>query len=226
MVADGDFIVSIWTDGGLLLTTQNVVSVPGTWVNTPLAAPLVLFAGTTYRVGVHMNNVDYYASIDLPGTFADGTINQGWVKDGDAFPTIADNYDRWWFVDLGYAPLVLTVPASPVVSGNFTNGVWSGTVAVLQPAANVALQASAGTGHSGLSVPFNVLALPKLAIAVGGNTVVLSWPTTVPAGFTLQQSSDMINWSVVPLTPAVVGSNYDVTNSIGTGGVYYRLQKP
>ena len=32
--------VSIWTDSGTLLATQNVISVPGTWVETPLATPI------------------------------------------------------------------------------------------------------------------------------------------------------------------------------------------
>jgi hypothetical protein len=216
--------ISIWNDSGSLLASQNVVSVPGTWVDTSLSVPLVLVAGTTYRVTAHENNVDFYSSDDLPGTFANGTINQSWWDGGDMFPATSDNA-RWYFVDLRYGTNFSAVPVSPVLSGNFTNGIWSGNLAVLQPASGVALRASAGTGHDILSLGFNVIGLPKLAIVVVGNSIVLSWPTA-SAGFTLQQTSDLSHWSNVPLTPAVVGNNYNVTNNIDPGGVYYRLQDP
>ncbi|HYT58909.1 MAG TPA: DUF4082 domain-containing protein, partial [Haliangiales bacterium] len=42
--------VSIWTDDGTLLASQNVSSTPGTWVETPLATPVPLAAGNRYRV--------------------------------------------------------------------------------------------------------------------------------------------------------------------------------
>ena len=75
--------VSIWTASGQLLASQNVVRVPGTWVDTPLPAPLVLPAGATYLVMVHENGVQYFWSADLPTTFPDGTINQSWWDYGD-----------------------------------------------------------------------------------------------------------------------------------------------
>jgi hypothetical protein len=38
------------------------------------------------------------------------------------------------------------VPITPTNSGNFVNGVWSGSVTVQQPATNVTLQADDGFG--------------------------------------------------------------------------------
>ncbi|HZL41776.1 MAG TPA: hypothetical protein VFD66_00680, partial [Verrucomicrobiae bacterium] len=83
--------VSIWTDNGQLLVSQNVVSDPGNWVDTPLPTPLVLLAGGTYRIVAHENGVEFYWSSDLPTTFQDGTINQSFWDYGDVFPTQGDD---------------------------------------------------------------------------------------------------------------------------------------
>ena len=215
--------VSIWTDAGSLVASRNVVSVPGTWVDTALVSPVLLAAGATYRVVVHEANVSYYWSTDLPGTFADGTIQQSWWDYGDVFPTQTDDV-RWYFVDLRYATDVGSVAISPVLSGNFTNGVWSGQLAVLEPATNVILRAIAGTGHFGESLPFDVLGTPRLAIAKAGNSVVLSWPAGI--GFDLQQTAALPDWTTVPDVPTVANGRCYVTNSIAPTNTFHRLKKP
>jgi hypothetical protein len=114
------------------------------------------------------------------------------------------------------------------LSGNFTNGTWSGNIAVLQPATNLYLEASVGTGHAGLSGPVTVLGTPKLAIAAAGKSIVLSWPAAA-AGFNLEQTpvlSPVPNWTGVPGGPAVVGDRYTVTNTIASTNMFYRLAKP
>jgi hypothetical protein len=61
-------------------------------------------------------------------------------------------------VDLRYtaaAPVAIT----PTVSGSFVNGVWTGNIAVLQSASNLALRADDGAGHAGSSSPFQVSGL-------------------------------------------------------------------
>ena len=42
--------VSIWQTNGTLLASQNVTSVPGNWVETPLATPLTTVPASTARV--------------------------------------------------------------------------------------------------------------------------------------------------------------------------------
>jgi hypothetical protein len=216
--------VSIWTANGQLLASQNVVSVPGTWVDTPLPAPLVLPAGATYLVMVHENGVQYFRSQDLPATFPDGTINQSWWDWGNQFPTQTDSA-QWYFVDLRYAKDFVSVPVNPGATANFSSGTWSGNLAVLQAATNVMLQASAGVGHSGTSIPFNVLGTPKLAIAAFSNSVVLSWPVAA-SGFNLQQASTLPNWSACSVTPVVVGDRNNVTNTLEADHIFFRLRKP
>jgi lysophospholipase L1-like esterase len=216
--------VTIWTSNGQLVVSQNVGSVAGTWVDTPLAAPVTLLGGSTYLVMVHANGVQYYWSVDLPVTFADGTINQSYWDYGDVFPTQTDE-ERWYFVDLGYAKGFPTVAISPVATTNFASGKWAGNVAVLQAANKVVLQASSGSGRSGASAPFDVLGTPKLAISLLTNSVLLSWPTAA-SGFNLEQAATLPNWGASGATPTSIGSRYYVTNSIGGAGTFYRLHKP
>ena len=216
--------VSIWTADGQLLASQNVVSVPGTWVDTPLPAPLVLSAGVTYVLAAHENGLEYFWSQSLPATFPDGTINQSFWDYGDVFPTQTSGA-QWYFVDLRYATDFVSVPVNPGATANFLSGTWSGNLAVLQAATNVMLQASAGIGHFGTSVPFDVLDTPKLAIAASSNSVVLSWPVAA-SGFNLEQASTLPDWSACPATNVVVGDRYHATNALGADHLFFRLRKP
>jgi uncharacterized repeat protein (TIGR01451 family) len=172
--------VSIWTDAGLLLVSQNVSSIPGTWVETPLASPILLAPGTRYRVATYSAGGSYYWRTGMPGTFSFGTIDQGYGYPGDGFPNGA-NLTSWAYVDLRFtATGLIGVPISPTSSGSFAGGFWSGTIAVLQAATNVVLSADDGLGHFGQSLPFNIISaqVPPVTIFVqhSGNQVLLSWP--------------------------------------------------
>jgi len=218
--------VSIWTDSGLLLASQNVVSVPGTWVDTALSNPVLLIAGSTYRIATHVTNTNYYWSSDLPKTFADGVIDVTWYDVGDVFPEQMDPSYQWFFVDLRYATDVSSVPVSPVQTPDFGGGVWSGDVSVLQAATNVMLLASAGAGNFGVSVPFNVLVTPKLAIAALSNSVVLSWPAAWTGAHLQVQTNSLTiglsnNWVTIPGTDA--SNSYTITPDNSNGTVFYRL---
>ncbi len=216
--------VSIWTASGQLLTSQPVTSIDGTWVDTPLPAPLTLYATNTYLVMAHVNAADgwYYWSGDLPTTFPDGTIHEDYWDYGDVFPTQTDPF-RWYFVDLRYNKDFVSVPVNPGTTPNFSSGTWSGNVAVLQAATNVMLQASAGNPSlASLSAAFNVIAKPSVVLSPINNSFVISWPIS-PVGFNLLQSTDLVNWVPDPVTPTPVGGLNIVTNAIGTGSMFYRL---
>jgi hypothetical protein len=184
---------------------------------------VILSAGDTYVLTVHGDEVERFWSDSLPATFPHGTINQSYYDFGDKFPTLTTG--ERWYVDLKYATDVVLVPVNPAVTGNFTNGIWSGHVAVLQAATNLILQASAGLGYSGSSAPFNVLGTPRLAITTSGNSVVLSWPAGA-VGFNLEQSTALPDWTNAPGTPAIVGDRYHVTNTLDATRTFYRLRKP
>src|SRR4029077_2584977 len=75
--------VTIWTDGGTPIVTQNVTSIGGTWQETPLATPVQLLAGVTYRVGVYTGGAAYYWTDGLPSGFPNGVMVQGYEIGGD-----------------------------------------------------------------------------------------------------------------------------------------------
>lgn len=70
------------------------------------------------------------------------------------------------------------IAVTPSVTGNFTAGVWSGSVTIDEPATNVYLTLSDGAGHVGVSNTFNVLA----AIPPGSLTVTIEPFDAVAAG--------------------------------------------
>src|SRR5205085_11195420 len=82
--------VSVWTDTGVLLLAQPVTSLPGTWVETPLAAPLQLARGTRYRVASYIPSGNSYYASGLPTNFFNGTIDQSYGGAGDGFPTASN----------------------------------------------------------------------------------------------------------------------------------------
>jgi hypothetical protein len=68
--------------------------------------------------------------------------------------------------------------------------------------------------------------VPRLTITPVGGDVVLSWPTNVP-GYTLYSNPSVtspLSWTSLG-TGTVVGTDYAVTNTVGAGPLFYRLQK-
>jgi uncharacterized repeat protein (TIGR01451 family) len=217
--------VSIWKDDGTLLAAQNVTSVPGTWVETPLDTPVELTAGTTYRVGAYTGGGDYYYHLYLTNTFADGTIDQSYQSFGDAFPNGGDGI-AWWFVDLRYSTAVgVAVPVLPIASDNFVQGLWSGSVLVPGLGTNLVLRADDGFGHFGLANPINLLLVPSLQSDYQGNVLTLSWPADAP-GFVVETSTNLSSGSwILATTPTVLSNNqYLFQVQTSNSSRFYRLR--
>ncbi|MGC3959474.1 MAG: M36 family metallopeptidase [Verrucomicrobiota bacterium] len=161
--------VSIWSNAGTLLASQNVSGTQGIWTETPLVTPLVLLAGNTYRVSFYVNGGTYYYSTSRPTTFPYGSIVNGYYyANGDTFPDTFYNSDTSIFLcDLRYTVnAALAVPIQPVSSGPFSNGAWVGAVTVAAPTTNLVLRADDGSGHVGVSNPFAVELRNDLAVGV------------------------------------------------------------
>jgi len=165
--------VSIWTDAGVLLATQNVSGSAGVWTETPLATPLALTAGTTYRVGFYTGGGIYYWNTDRPSNFPNGTLVDGYYYTyADDFPTDFYGADRVIFLcDLRYTVGSYTnIPIAPTMATNFVGGVWTGNVAVLAPGAGICLAANDGSNHFGFSTPFSVIpAIPPGTVVIFTN---------------------------------------------------------
>ena len=116
-----------------------------------------------------------------------------------------------------------SVPITPGSSGNFTNGIWSGSITVQQPAANVSLSANDGNGHGGSSNPFDVIAPNDLSlsvvdspdpVSVGANlTYTLTITNSGPSAATGVMLTNFLAANVTFLSAAVSQGTY--TQSAG-----------
>lgn len=175
--------VSIWNDAGVLLLSQPVASNPGAWSETTLAVPLELSDGNTYRIGFYGGDETYYYSDFSPGAFQHGFIGAAIYAQGDAFPTI-ELGSGLYLVDFVYSVETPALPIllSPTQSVTFANGTWTGNVNVLEGGTNVVLRAADSAQHTGLSNPFNVVAVNDadlgVSIAMAPNPCRLTTPVS------------------------------------------------
>ncbi|MEI7947597.1 MAG: S8 family serine peptidase [bacterium] len=68
------------------------------------------------------------------------------------------------------------VPITPLATGNFVNGAWSGNVTVLDSATNAHLYANDGAGHGGSSNPFDVL-FQTIGLPEAVDNTTVPWTT-------------------------------------------------
>ena len=108
---------------------------------------------------------------------------------GDAYAVYADD------VQISY-PVV-----TPTLVTNFTNGVWSGSVAALQSATNVTLVADDGAGHKGTSNPFNIQ--PATDLGLSGSAI---WVPSLRTGDRLTFNIAVTNREPAAVLDAVVQS--------------------
>ena len=148
--------ISIWTSDGLLLASAPLSGPNGIWKEAILETPLSLLAGRTYRIGVYAENLtSFFNRFDASASFPHGTIHQGYVGPGDAFPTQAHSA-QWWMVDLGYVVAGSNQPAiSPSTTGVFISGAWSDSITVDQASGSVALLVEFSNGTKGYSDPIS-----------------------------------------------------------------------
>ena len=119
------------------------------------------------------------------------------------------------------------VAVAPSVSGNFVQGVWTGSVVISQTASNLVLQADDGLGHFGLANPINVVSLPSLEMLHSGNIALYMWPVGY-SGFVLETSDSLspATWVSIPYAPFQIGDQYLLPLEMtGTNG-FYRLRFP
>ena len=101
------------------------------------------------------------------------------------------------------------IAISPVTSGNLAMGVWTGNVTVLEVATNMYLHADDGSGHTGNSNPFDVLAGVPVTL-----TVVSAQGGAYPGTVTVISGSSVTQW--VTNSPASGGSGVRYICTAGT----------
>ena len=103
----GDIVstVTIWDDeGGLLATVENVHGGDGCWKETPLATPLQLRAGATYRITVYTETNFWYVRSGGYQACADIEIINGCYGswDSEGFPHILQRWAIFGLVNFKY----------------------------------------------------------------------------------------------------------------------------
>jgi hypothetical protein len=119
------------------------------------------------------------------------------------------------------------ITVTPPISGNFVQGVWTGSVMIAQTASNLVLQANDGLGHFGLANPINVLSLPRLGMLRSGNIALYMWPAGY-SGFVLETSGNLspAMWAPVLYSPIQIGDQYLLPLDMTGANGFYRLRFP
>jgi len=163
--------------GSDYISTNNLLTFPPGITNGIIAVKVV---GDT----VIETDETFFVNLSSP---ANGTLARsqgvGTIINDDGFPGQVDHFTWGVVVSPQYtnSPFQVTISAwdalnnpvtsftgvvslyspsnsiVPVVSDNFTNGIWNGSIAVLGRATNAVLVADDGNGHTGLSNPFDVV---------------------------------------------------------------------
>lgn len=115
----------------------------------------------------------------------------------------------------------VALPITPAGSGNFVNGVWTGTVEALAPAGRMVFAVNEGLrGASGSSNPFQVTAsTPQLTITKAAGGVNVCWPTCVGVKYQLQNKNGS-------LLNAWANSGSVLTGTGGTVCVFVSMPPP
>ena len=183
-------------------------------------------AGTSLPGGSLTNNTSgvwRQAAVDL-SAFAGWPIRLRFRF--DTVDGVFNEFEGWYLDDVAISSTQSGLRITPVFTGNFVAGVWSGNVTALEGATGVTLKADDGMGLTGTSNPFDVLT-PMLSIARVGNQSVISWSALLSA-FSLKSTANLNPapvWTAVTNTPVNVGGRLTVTNTLGGPQRFYRLEK-
>ena len=219
--------VSIWTDSGTLLGSQSTSS-SGAWVETPMAAPITLSAGTTYRVSAHIpaGTPGYVRTASWPTTFANGTVGQNFYWSyGDVFPTSVYGTSQGPLVDLRYSVAFSnSITISPTSAGAFVGGVWNGNITVSQAATNVVLKADDGAGHVAFSAPFNLITPILLLSPQRPASSPFTCTVSSERGQHLEilASTNLSNWITLATLTNSTGTTNFTDSAAGIGKRFYR----
>lgn len=129
------------------------------------------------------------------------------------------------------------VAIDPTTSGAFANGVWTGTISVLETGTDIALSARDGSGHAGESNPFSVLSSPPPAWLNGpalqeGTNLSFGFASTAGLIFTILGTTNLAlplaDWPALGTAIEPVPGQYQFTDPLGTNHAqrFYRVRWP
>ena len=114
----------------------------------------------------------------------------------------------------------------------FIGAEWDGGLPFAGLIDRIRISNSALTATQLDSDPLNPAVVPpatstlRLDIARSQSSVIISWPETGSAGFALEFSTTLVNWSPDPAVPVVVAGRKTVTISLPAADRNFRLKRP
>jgi hypothetical protein len=251
---DGKPDVAVVTELDSLLSIFRNVSTPGSFTNSSFASrvdfstgynawgvaigdldgdgrPDIIFCNQyDGTISIYQNAVPFETGSALNHFAWDSIPSPRFVNTPFAVTIRAQDSTNGLFTNFtGTAILGTTngVAVAPSVSGNFVQGVWTGSVMIPQTASNLVLQADDGLGHFGLANPINVVSLPSLEMLHSGSIALFLWPVGY-SGFVLETSGRLspATWVTIPYAPFQIGDQCLIPLEMtGTNG-FYRLRFP
>jgi hypothetical protein len=115
------------------------------------------------------------------------------------------------------------ITVSPSSSGAFTNGIWSGSLALSAANTNVEIVADDGVGHTG-TTEVAVVTMPYLALETFTNNFYLVWTAGAPA-LKLETATNLDTPLWVEIAgPPQIGDQYVVPFLTDEPARFYRLR--
>jgi uncharacterized repeat protein (TIGR01451 family) len=204
-------------------TTSNILAIAGAQPADSGSYSVVvtnrLGAATSTGAAVFVYDLDHFAWNQVPSPCFVNVPFTVTIQAQDPAGQPVTNFQ-------GSVTLALTNGAAvtPSVSGNFVQGVWSGTIAVSQSISNAVLVANDQAGHVGFANPINVVFLPSITVRLTGNTALISWPVE-DSGFVLESSPSLSSpvWTPVGSSATAIGDTSQVRVHLTGASAFYRL---
>ncbi len=202
--------VQIQNSGGnAQIGTQNNYGNPLEFASDPM-----LMAGNVYNVWIDITN-DVIVNNDLVTIYA--------AQDGSSTRTVLFQDYR---SDRNPNDISILGPTGPDLNNLIVGGNTSGSLIYLDDFyLSVSNYNSTVPRVFGYTTPIASLVLPQLGITKSLSSLVISWPTSQGAGYTLQSSTDLKTWSTESTPVVINGANNTVTISTQQSSIFYRLIK-
>ena len=167
----------------------------GLWLTQ--AVDLTSFASSTARIRFHFDSID----------------------------AAANNYEGWFIDDVVVGGSAFPILITPLVSGAFVNGSWSGNVTVLAPGTNVFIVADDGSGHKGTTGSFVVIGAPRVSLTLIGTNAVVTWPSLPGRSYRVETKASLEGaWNNAGPDVLTLGTSGTFTNGVTPSRRFYQLR--
>ncbi len=211
------FAAASWEESGWTTVYQNNQTISTTgWIIFPFSTPFSYDGVNNLMIDFSFNNTSYTSDGLCQYSTPGGNRSVYYRTDsgyGDPLtwsgttPTasLTANVPNIKLGGVNYTPVSIT----PTLSGSFTNGVWTGTITVLETAEGLLLRADDGNDKTGDSNLFNVIPLTP---------TVTVWPTASAITYGQSLSASTLSGGAASVPGSFAFTTPGLTPNAGTAG--------